>query len=263
MNAPDWTVVDEGWGRLAADFATLSEPSNCREYVAMHHLLGVDAGDRLLDVACGSGLALELAALRGATCAGIDASARLVEVARDRNPEADLRVGDMHDLPWPDESVDVVTSFRGIWGTTPAALDEVHRVLVPGGRAGLTVWGHIKISPGAWALAPFRLAEAPAVANQAAMVALGRPGAGEQLLAARGFSDVRRVTVPFAWEFADPQSYARALASTGPAYEAIRTVGEEAFHEAAVVTAARLVRDGLPLRAEIDVTGYLARKGTA
>jgi SAM-dependent methyltransferase len=263
MNAPDWTVVDEGWGRLAVDFATLSEPSNCREYVAMHHFLGVDAGDRLLDVACGSGLALELAALRGATCAGIDASARLVDVARDRNPKADLQVGDMHDLPWPDESVDVVTSFRGIWGTTPAALDEVHRVLVPGGRAGLTVWGHIKISPGAWALAPFRLAEAPAVANQAAMVALGRPGAGEQLLAAHGFSDVRRVTVPFAWEFADPQSYARALASTGPAYEAIRTVGEDAFQEAAVGTAARLVRDGLPLRAEIDVTGYLARKGTA
>jgi hypothetical protein len=42
-----WTVVDEGWGRRAADFATLSEPSGCREYVVMHHRLGVDAGDRL------------------------------------------------------------------------------------------------------------------------------------------------------------------------------------------------------------------------
>ena len=30
----DWRGVDEGWGRVAADFATLSEPSNCREYVA-------------------------------------------------------------------------------------------------------------------------------------------------------------------------------------------------------------------------------------
>jgi cyclopropane fatty-acyl-phospholipid synthase-like methyltransferase len=44
---------------------------NCREYVAMHHRLGIDEGDRLLDVACGAGLALELAALRGATGAGI------------------------------------------------------------------------------------------------------------------------------------------------------------------------------------------------
>jgi uncharacterized peroxidase-related enzyme len=77
--------VDEGWGRKAVDFATLSEPGNCREYVAVHHRLGVDAGDRLLDLACGSGLAVELARLRGASCSGIDASARLVAVARDRN----------------------------------------------------------------------------------------------------------------------------------------------------------------------------------
>ncbi|GAA4917787.1 methyltransferase family protein [Actinomycetospora succinea] len=255
----DWTVVDEGWGRRAVDFATLSEPSNCREYVAIHHRLGVDDGDRVLDVACGSGLALELAALRGATCAGIDASARLVAVARDRNPDADVRVGDMHALPWTDGSFDVVTSFRGVWGTTPHALAEVHRVLAPGGRVGITVWGHIKVSPGAWALAPFRLAEEPAVANQAAMVRLGRPGAGEELLASHGFTDVRRVSPRFAWEFADPQAYARALAFTGPAYEAIRAVGEEAFHDAAVRTAERVVRDGLPLRAEIDLVGYLAR----
>jgi hypothetical protein len=45
---PQWTMVDEGWGRKAVDFATLSEPGNCREYVAVHHRLGVDAGDRLL-----------------------------------------------------------------------------------------------------------------------------------------------------------------------------------------------------------------------
>src|ERR1700685_4007077 len=51
-----WTTVDEGWGRLAADFATLSEPGNCREYVAMHHRLGGDAGDRVIDVAGGSGV---------------------------------------------------------------------------------------------------------------------------------------------------------------------------------------------------------------
>jgi hypothetical protein len=64
-------------------------------------------------------------------------------------------------------------------------------------------------------LAPFVLA----AANQAAMVALGRPGAGEELLSRHGFADVRRVAVPFVWEFADPHCFARALSSTGPAYE--------------------------------------------
>jgi SAM-dependent methyltransferase len=256
----DWTVVDEGWGRKAVDFSTLSEPSNCREYVALHHFLEVDDGDRLLDVACGSGLAIELARLRGARCAGIDASARLVEVARLRSPDSDIRVGDMHDMPWEDDAFDVVTSFRGIWGTTPEAVTEISRVLRPDGRIGLTVWGHLKVSPGAWALAPFRLAAQDKVDNQANMVALGRPGAGESLLEGCGFVDVRRVEVPFAWEFADPDVYARALASTGPAYEAMQNVGHDAFHQAAVDQAREQVRDGLPLRAEINVVGFLARK---
>lgn len=260
MGTEEWRGVDVGWGRRATEFAALSEPGNCREYVALHQALGVQSGDHLLDIACGAGLALELAAARGATCAGLDASERLVAVARDRSPEADIHVGDMHALPWQDASFDVVTSFRGIWGTTPDALTEALRVLRPGGRLGLTVWGHIKASSGAWALAPFTLASEPKVVNQAAMVALGRPGAGERLLADYGFVDVERIEIPFAWEFADPESYARALAATGPAYEAIETVGEEAFLAHAVDRARRQVREGLPLRAEIKVVGYLARK---
>jgi SAM-dependent methyltransferase/alkylhydroperoxidase family enzyme len=259
----DWRVVDEGWGRQAVDFATLSEPANCREYVALHHQLGVGPGDRLLDIACGAGLAMELAGARGATCAGIDASPRLVEVARDRNPEADVRVGDMHALPWGDATFDVVTSFRGIWGTTPDAIAEVHRVLAPGGRIGITVWGHIKQSPGAWALTPFTLANPPKVANQAAMVALGRPGVGEALLERFGFADIERIDIPFVWEFPDPVAYARTLASTGPAYEAIQAVGEEAFMQSATDLARERVREGLPLRAPIAVVGYIARKPLA
>jgi uncharacterized peroxidase-related enzyme len=255
-----WRGVDEGWGRMAADFSTLAEPANCREYVSVHHLLGVSAGDTLLDIACGSGLAIELAGLRGARCAGIDAAARLIAVARDRNPVADLRVGDMHSLPWEDSAFDVVTSFRGIWGTTPDVMREVYRVLVPGGRVGLTVWGHIKASPGAWALTPLSLAAAPKVENQAAMVALGRPGAGERLLEEAGFTDVERIDIPFVFEFADPELYARALASTGPGFEAIQAVGEEAFLQAAVDLARDRVRNGLPLRAPIANVGYLARK---
>ena len=94
-----WEMVDEGWGRRAVDFSTLSEPSACREYVAVHQRLGIGVGDRVLDIACGSGLALELATARGALGAGIDASPRLVAVARDRNPGADIRVGDMELLP--------------------------------------------------------------------------------------------------------------------------------------------------------------------
>ena len=257
---PTWQQVDEGWGRRAVDFATLSEPSNCREYVALHHHLAVGPGDRLLDMACGSGLAVELATAVGATCSGIDASPRLIAVARDRNPDADLRAGDMRELPWPDASFDVVTSFRGIWGTTPEAVAEAFRVLAPGGRLGITVWGHIKRSPGAWMMEPLKLATEPKVEHQAAMVALGRPEAGEQLLADCGFVEVRRQEIPFVAEFADPETYARAISSVGPAYEAIENVGEDEFVRAAIAVARQRVRDGLPLRAPIAAVGYIARK---
>lgn len=256
---PQWLTVDEGWGRRAAEFATLSEPANCREYVALHQLLALNSGDRVLDMACGSGLALELAAARGACGSGIDASSRLVAIARDRLPDADIRVGDMNELPWDEGSFDVVTSFRGIWGTTPDAVREARRVLRPGGRIGLTVWGHIKASPGAWALAPFALAAPEKVAGQARMVALGRPGAGEELLSQAGFVGVQRHEIPFVWEFADPAAYARTLASTGPAYEAILAVGEAAFLAHAEDLARERVREGLPLRAEIKVVGYTGR----
>ncbi|NEY37160.1 methyltransferase domain-containing protein, partial [Streptomyces sp. PRKS01-65] len=155
--------VDEGWGRRAVEFATLLEPGACREYVAMHQHLGLGADDHVLDVACGSGLALELARARGATVSGIDASPRLVEIARDRLPGADIRAGDMAALPWDDDTFDAVTSFRGLWATTPAAVAEARRVLRPGGRLSITTWGHVKASPGMWALTPFALAADPKV----------------------------------------------------------------------------------------------------
>jgi SAM-dependent methyltransferase len=255
-----WEMVDEGWGRQAVDFATLSDPSNSREYAFVHRRLGLGAGDRLLDVACGSGFAIELARSSGATCAGIDASERLVAVALDRSPGCDIRVGDMHALPWDDGSFDVVTSFRGIWGTTPDAVDEVRRVLAPGGRLAMTVWGNVGKSPGAWMFSPFLWATEDKVENQANMVALGRPGVGEAFLEGRGFDVDERFEVPYVIEYADPETYARALASTGPAYEAIQSIGEDEFRRRAIALATEHARPGLPLRGEIQLFGYVGTK---
>ena len=56
--------------------------------------------------------------------------------------------------------------------------------------------------------------------------------------------------------YLDPEVYARAMASTGPAFEAIEAVGETGFLEAAVELARDKVRDGLPIRARVAVVGY-------
>jgi SAM-dependent methyltransferase len=260
-DAVQWELVDEGWGHAAPEAATLYEPANAREYVAVHHRLDV-GDDDLLDVGCGSGLALELATLRGARAHGIDASQRLIDIAQDRCPTADLRVGDMQQLPWNDDSFDVVTSFRSIWATTPAAIDEAYRVLRPGGKFAFTVWGDVFSSPHSWALAPFLLAAPEQVDHQAALLGYGDPGVAYAALEHAGFVDIDVLDVPFAWEFPDPATFARALASTGPAYEAICNVGDEAFLDTATAGATAHERAGLPLRAELPVIGYTARTPT-
>jgi SAM-dependent methyltransferase len=198
--------------------------------------------------------------MRGAQCSGIDASPRLVAIARYRNTESDIRVGDMNALPWDDASFDVATSFRGIWGTTPGAMAEIRRVLRAGGRFSMTVWGNVGKSPGAWMFAPFRWATAEKVDHQADMVFLGRPGVGEAFLRDSGFEPEERFVVPFAIEYPDPETYARGIASTGPAYEAMQNVGEDAFLARAADLAREHVVDGVPLRGEIELFGYIGLK---
>ena len=89
------------WGAAARDWAELAEPHQIPFYEAAFDAIGVKAGTRLLDAGCGAGLALSLAAQRGARAAGFDASAGLLAIARERLPQADLREGDLRDAAVP------------------------------------------------------------------------------------------------------------------------------------------------------------------
>jgi SAM-dependent methyltransferase len=112
-----------------------------REAVA--RAAGIEAGPSVLDVGCGSGELCELAASRGARVSGIEAAAELVEFARRTVPEADLRVGPIEQLPWPDESFDLVTGFNAFQFAADfvVALAEAGRVMRSGGRVAICNWG--------------------------------------------------------------------------------------------------------------------------
>ena len=78
------------WSVHAADWAELHEQYVEPAYVAALEALGVGAGTRMLDIGCGAGLALRLAADRGATVSGLDAAPGLLAYARRRVPSATI-----------------------------------------------------------------------------------------------------------------------------------------------------------------------------
>jgi ubiquinone/menaquinone biosynthesis C-methylase UbiE len=128
-----WRQAGRSWGARALDWAYLTESYGCPAYDVVFARTGVGEASSLLDIACGSGLALMTAARRGATVAGIDASEALLRIARQRTPRGDIRHGDMCALPFPDRAFDIVTSFNGIWAGCDQALVEARRVVRPGG----------------------------------------------------------------------------------------------------------------------------------
>ena len=103
------------------------------------------AGERALDLATGPGdIAFALAA-RGVDVVGLDITMRMIELARGKRARgstgspravASFLVGDMLALPFPSASFDIVTTGYGLRNVPdlPGAIDEIGRVLRPGGR---------------------------------------------------------------------------------------------------------------------------------
>ncbi len=233
MPQVDWEEAGRGWGARAPEWAYLFEPYARPANELLFDRLGVNDGTRLLDIACGSGFAARLAAERRAEVSGLDAAEALVTIARARTPGGDFRVGNMFELPFADDRFDVVTSFNGIWKGCEGAVAEAHRVLVPGGRLGLTFWGRYE----RLGLMPYflKVIELSPPEHGAANMEhgdTGRQGVVEGMLAGAGFTVEERGTVDVVSEWPDTETAVRALAAAGPSVPAIEAVGYRPFCQA-------------------------------
>jgi SAM-dependent methyltransferase len=208
----------------AGDFTTL-EPKMVALYESVFEDVEIGPGTTLLDVGCGPGLFLRLAAQRGARVAGIDAAAPFVELVRERLPDADLAVGDMESLPYEDDSFDVVTGFDAFQhAANPAhALEEALRVGRDGASVVISTWGRPEQCEAA--------AYVEAV-GAAGSFALSEEYALEELAAAGGLTPGERRDVLCVWAFPDEGALLRGLKSTGFAVKAADIAGDERVAEA-------------------------------
>jgi SAM-dependent methyltransferase len=99
-------------------------------------------GERVLDVATGTGWAARRLAQRGAIVTGVDLGEEVIEAAKALDSGIDFRVGDAEALPFPDNHFDAVISTFGVmFARDPeAAASELARVVRPGGRISLANW---------------------------------------------------------------------------------------------------------------------------
>ena len=106
----------------------------------------VKAGDRVLDIACGTGVVSITAARMGAAVTGLDLTPELVQRARENahisQVEVEFHEGDAESLPFADSSFDIVLSqFGHIFAPRPeVAISEMLRVLKPGGTIAFSTW---------------------------------------------------------------------------------------------------------------------------
>lgn len=175
-------------------------------------------GERVLDVACGTGVVTRLAAERlggSGRVAGTDVNPGMLEVARTAaaGQPIEWHEANAESLPHADGSFDTVLCQMGLqfMGNKLAALREMRRVLAPGGRAVLNLPGPAPKPMAAFADALARHID-PKVASFVDLVfSLYEPGEVRELMDSAGFEDidVQRATktlrVPppakFLWEY--------------------------------------------------------------
>jgi SAM-dependent methyltransferase len=217
-----WGGDPEGWARFA-------ETHNRPLFESVLEATGVQTGTRVLDVGCGTALTLALATERGATVSGIDITEGLLDIARERLPDADLRMADMESLPFGDESFDVVLGVNSFQfaGDPITALREAARVCRPGGAVAASLFASPERSESTAVHHALAALSPPEREAEHAPYVLSESGNLEAAMEAAGLMIQADGEVPLAWAYASMDDAVRGLMSSAGATRAIRTTGPE------------------------------------
>jgi ubiquinone/menaquinone biosynthesis C-methylase UbiE len=183
---------------------------------ALLDLVAPKSGERVLDVACGTGVVARQAASQvgaGGHVVGLDFNRDMLALARAREPAVEWREGNAMALPFATNAFDVVVCQQGLqfFPDSGTALREAYRVLVPGGRFAVAVWCDIESSPGHHALT--RGLERHVGPDAAGLLSgafrFGDAPALQALLEIAGFRDVRARREKRVAHFPSPELFVR------------------------------------------------------
>jgi ubiquinone/menaquinone biosynthesis C-methylase UbiE len=208
------------------------------------------AGERVLDVATGSGNTAIAAARRLCDVTGMDYVPALLERGRSRaaaeGVPVEFKEGDAEALPAPDGAYDVVLSTVGVMfaPNQDRAARELLRVCRPGGRIGLANW-----TPEGWIGEMFRVVgrHVPPPAGLQPPTRWGTEDGVRELLG-DGVAWLQATRQSFVWRFASAQQYLDLFRTyygpTHKAFEALDETGRQALARDLIQTVERFNRSG-------------------
>ena len=153
---------------LTNDVLSLGQTHRWRRVVA--DAVGASPGERVLDLAAGTGSSSLPFAAAGAQVAAVDFSLGMLRVGKRAHPQLDLLAGDALALPFADDSFDAVTISFGLRNVADvdAALAEMARVTRPGGRLVVCEFSHPTWSPFRTVYTGYLMRALPSVARRVA-----------------------------------------------------------------------------------------------
>lgn len=221
------------WGARPTNWASI-EKQQRPTYEEAIRRVPIEPADRVLDVGCGAGTFLRMAADLAAEVFGIDASEALIGLARESLPGADLRVGDMESLPFEDDFFDLVTGFNSFFFAADmvGALREAERVAKPGAPVLLQVWGRPEHCELGVALKQAMDSVLPPSSPPASGPKLWQEGVLEAMSSQAGLLPQSRFVTRWAFEFPDRETMQEDLLAPALVVAAVSQVGATAVRAA-------------------------------
>lgn len=217
------------WGQRPNDWATVQEPTGNAGYEYALQFLQPKQSDKILDVGCGSGLFVSLAAKLATDVTGFDATKELIEEAKLRNASIKFLTGEMEELPFDDNKFDIITGFNSFQYASDVkhALSEAKRVLKDKGKLVVMIWGDKEDCEALSYLKSVGSLLPPPPPGAPGPFALTDNHLLENILEEMGLRILETKDVDSIWDYPDVDTAMKGLLSAGPASKAIENAGYE------------------------------------